>query len=382
MVGSQSILAVGSQFILIDSTTQMQFAQTLTPKSKPRFFISYRRKLEADSAARVAGILVGLYGEDYVYLDIWNFPEGNPTRETLRQQISTVDIVIAIIGEGWTSRQPDLHDETDIVRLELTTALSEGCLIVPLFVQGAAKPKRENLPDCLACLVDLGGIELSHVDFETVFKARIRRVVKDWRSRQRGSIASRRQSLVPIFLVVGLFLTVGLTYVGRVSKQVDPFKGFKHPIDTGNISEHEIPALDFSENDPGSRSPNEVGPGGSIHSLANSVDCPQVNEIAQFCKGQGMRVTFGGRKFVLLHPAQKFHGFYISEDEKYFMARVTITEKRITIFWINPVANRVIGTEFDRCGFTLSDKPLEDIDPTETITAVEHHECIARDMTF
>ena len=60
-----------------------------------------------------------------------------------------------------------LDDADDFVRIEIEAALARGVRVIPVLVDGATMPKREDLPDSLKKLARRQGIEISHTRFDS-----------------------------------------------------------------------------------------------------------------------------------------------------------------------------------------------------------------------
>jgi hypothetical protein len=78
--------------------------------------------------------------------------------------------VLVVIGPRWTSlRGADgarrLDDPNDFVCLEVATALGRDIPVVPVLVQGAALPRKEDLPASLAALATRQAVTLDHAEF-------------------------------------------------------------------------------------------------------------------------------------------------------------------------------------------------------------------------
>jgi hypothetical protein len=128
----------------------------------PRIFVSYRRDDSADAAGRIYDRLEAHFGRESVFIDVDTIPFGVDFRKHLSDAVSRCDVLLAIIGDQWTSARyrkgPNrgkrrLDDPTDYVRIEIDVALSRGVPVVPVLVGDASIPTAENLPDCLRDLV-------------------------------------------------------------------------------------------------------------------------------------------------------------------------------------------------------------------------------------
>ena len=119
----------------------------------PKIAISYRRADTEVMAGRIRDRLAARYGEDAVFMDIDNIPFGKDFRVHISEAIVQSDVLLVVIGPRWLgasrggSRKID--DETDFVRLEVETALSNVVPIIPVLAGSARMPQRAQLPESL-----------------------------------------------------------------------------------------------------------------------------------------------------------------------------------------------------------------------------------------
>ena len=135
-----------------------------------RIFVSYRREDASGDAGRLADHLHRRFGADRVFLDIETIDPGTDFVEVLQASLRQTAAMLVVIGPRWTSlRAADgtrrLDDPGDFVRLEVETALSRSIPVVPVLVQGASMPKKEDLPASLAPLVNRQLAALDHAEF-------------------------------------------------------------------------------------------------------------------------------------------------------------------------------------------------------------------------
>jgi formylglycine-generating enzyme required for sulfatase activity len=125
----------------------------------PKIAISYRRADTEVIAGRIRDRLAARYGDDAVFMDIDNIPFGKDFRVHIREVIVQSDILLVIVGPRWLgasrSRSRRIDDETDFVRLEVETALSNTVSIIPVLVGAARMPQPAQLPESLKNFVFL-----------------------------------------------------------------------------------------------------------------------------------------------------------------------------------------------------------------------------------
>ena len=150
-------------------------------------FVSYRRDDSEGEAGRLFDDLVGVFGENSVFMDVAAIEVGRDFRKAIDDSVATCGVLLAVIGKEWTDAKNEagqrrLDDPSDFVRLETASALRRDIPVVPVLVHGAKMPRPEQLPDDLKELAYRNGVELTHVrwnsDLQLLIKA-LRRYVED-----------------------------------------------------------------------------------------------------------------------------------------------------------------------------------------------------------
>jgi hypothetical protein len=131
-----------------------------------RIFISYRRDDSRGYAGRLQGDLSRRYTDEHVFRDI-EIPPGADFGEYITSLVDKCNVVLAIIGPGWLDARNGegerrLDNPQDWVRLEIERALArDGVEVIPVLVDGARLPPREELPESLLALRRRNAFELS-----------------------------------------------------------------------------------------------------------------------------------------------------------------------------------------------------------------------------
>lgn len=129
-------------------------------------FVNYRRADSSGSAGRLHADLARLLGPDRVFRDVLIGP-GEPVREHIERMLDRCDVLIAVIGPQWSSiKGADgtrrLDDPSDLVRREIARALQRPDVhVIPVLVDAAKLPPREELPADLVGLRDRNAFEIS-----------------------------------------------------------------------------------------------------------------------------------------------------------------------------------------------------------------------------
>jgi TPR repeat protein len=135
-------------------------------------FICYRREDSAGFARLIYDRLTNKLGHDNVFFDVDNIAPGLDFVDILSERVGKCEALVAVIGRSWTS-SVDVHnrrrldDPNDFVRIEIEAALARKVRVIPVLVDGAAMPGRDDLPDSLKKLARRQGIEISHTRFDS-----------------------------------------------------------------------------------------------------------------------------------------------------------------------------------------------------------------------
>jgi DNA-binding beta-propeller fold protein YncE len=140
--------------------------------SSGRIFLSYRREDTRHIAGRLFDRLVGRFGAGNVFMDVDSIEPGLDFGEAIESAVGGCDVLLALIGGLWLGSADEqgrrrLDDPDDLVVLEVKTALERQVRVIPVLVDGAAAPRRHELPDVLAPLARRNGVRLDHETFST-----------------------------------------------------------------------------------------------------------------------------------------------------------------------------------------------------------------------
>jgi hypothetical protein len=130
-------------------------------------FVSYRRSDAPASAGRLADALSAVVRGDSIFIDVAGVDPGTDFMTSLEHALDDTTVLLAVIGNRWLDdRGPDgrarLDDPGDVVRLEIATALARGITVIPVLVEGAVMPTRDELPRALHDLARRQAIVVNH----------------------------------------------------------------------------------------------------------------------------------------------------------------------------------------------------------------------------
>jgi len=127
-----------------------------------KVFISYRRNDSHYIADRIYDWIERELGRDNIFKDVDAIPLGRDFRRVLQEEVGRCDALMAVIGPRWLNEtdaagRRRVDDPGDWVRIEIETALRRDIPVIPILVDGAPFPRREDLPPSLQELVYRNG---------------------------------------------------------------------------------------------------------------------------------------------------------------------------------------------------------------------------------
>src|SRR5688572_31714947 len=112
-------------------------------------FICHRRDDAIGHAHRIADRLRSELGDEHVFIDLRSIPYGSDWKQVLDEQLTATCLMIAIVGRRWLTGDGQanrLLEESDFVRREIATAFATKTPVLPVLVDGATLPAKEQLP--------------------------------------------------------------------------------------------------------------------------------------------------------------------------------------------------------------------------------------------
>ena len=128
-----------------------------------RIFISYRRADSAQWANKLYGHLSMRFGKDLVFQDVDDIKGGEDFLEAIRKELESCLVFLVVVGPHWLidgKGRRRLDEPEDVLRMEVTEALSSEGTVIPVLVGGAGMPLSEDLPDSLKPLARRQAIHL------------------------------------------------------------------------------------------------------------------------------------------------------------------------------------------------------------------------------
>lgn len=126
-----------------------------------RVFISYRRLDSGHISQSLFKRFAGAFGDDQVFRDLDSIPAGTEFEQIIRDDISTSDVMLVVIGPKWL-RRPESGEiaAPDFVMVEIELALRTGVPLIVCLVDGVSMPESHDIPEALRPLLDAPRAEL------------------------------------------------------------------------------------------------------------------------------------------------------------------------------------------------------------------------------
>jgi hypothetical protein len=128
-----------------------------------RIFVAYRRSDSRHITGRIYDRLAEHFGPERVLRDVDSFPLGVDFRESAAGAISSCSVALVVIGSRFLEREADgrrIDVDTEHLRIELRSILDTGIPLIPVLVDGAAVPERDDLPEDVSSIAYRNGVEI------------------------------------------------------------------------------------------------------------------------------------------------------------------------------------------------------------------------------
>jgi TIR domain-containing protein len=135
-----------------------------------KIFINYRRGDDPQAAGRLFDRLQDVFEPQQLFLDVDNIAPGLDFVHVLDERVAECNIVLAVIGKGWIDARDAagarrLDDPDDFVRIEITSALTQGKRVIPVLIGDTPMPHPDQLPEALRPLARRNAVRLTHERF-------------------------------------------------------------------------------------------------------------------------------------------------------------------------------------------------------------------------
>jgi len=172
------------------------------PNISGNLFLSYRRDDSSGYALMIWEQVKAHFGKKRVFMDIDTIQAGEDFRRVIEDRVRTCDVVLVLLGKGWSKIADEtgsrrLNNPNDFVRLEVSTALRQDVLVLPVLVGGASMPRPEDLPVDIQALCGRNAWEMRDRSFQRDLKqliSFIEQVIREREKRRRQEALSQRRT--------------------------------------------------------------------------------------------------------------------------------------------------------------------------------------------
>ncbi len=128
-----------------------------------RIYLCGTETVSSEVAHEILTFMERHFGSGSVVLSRAVETNGGQRLRRIKEEVRQVDIAIAVIGVAWTTPDPSsglakLHDENDLLRVQLECLMAEAIQVVPVLISPARLPRSDKLPRALRALSDCSGI--------------------------------------------------------------------------------------------------------------------------------------------------------------------------------------------------------------------------------
>lgn len=105
-------------------------------------------------------------------MDVNSIEPGVDFAAAIDEAIASCDVLLALIGPNWVDSRDEhgqrrLDDAEDFVVLEIAAALRRNVRVLPVLLDGASPPRRDDLPEALIPLARRNAMRLDHETFRS-----------------------------------------------------------------------------------------------------------------------------------------------------------------------------------------------------------------------
>ena len=134
-----------------------------------RIYLSYRRGSGASWARLLEHRLPEAIPNTRVLVDVDAIEPGQDFADVIRETVGSCAVLLALIGRQWATLTDSsglrrLDHPDDSVRLEIQTAFERGVPVIPVLLDGAERPRQQELPPELHKLARLDAAVLKASD--------------------------------------------------------------------------------------------------------------------------------------------------------------------------------------------------------------------------
>ena len=173
-------------------------------------FLSYRRKDTKQTAGRIADNLDNLTYIKHVFIDVYEIEPGADFVKRIVEAMHQSTHCLVLIGNDWIGAKPNkrearIHDEDDPIRLEVVNALASDAEVIPVLIDDAIMPTKEELPQDISSIALLNAVLVRHTSFKRDFASLVE-AITGFPPDDRGW--PERHPIFRVFLIIAIGLLV------------------------------------------------------------------------------------------------------------------------------------------------------------------------------
>ncbi|MBD2461345.1 SUMF1/EgtB/PvdO family nonheme iron enzyme [Oscillatoria sp. FACHB-1407] len=154
------------------------------PPTSPKesIFISYRRSDSDEAVNLMYRALIAHFGQGQVFLDRESIPGGANFAEQIKPAVENSKVMLVVIGSDWLNAKDGwkrrLDNPDDWVRQEIELALKNKRYVIPVLLNEATIPRKEELPQSIQGLLGANACRLITRENTTLFKAGMEGIIE------------------------------------------------------------------------------------------------------------------------------------------------------------------------------------------------------------
>jgi len=116
-----------------------------------KIFISYRRDDSSGYALALYNSLLQSYNKSQLFFDIDSIAYGEDFVDEIKQSIKQSILLLVLIGDNWIfdKNNNSQFDEKDFVLIEISEAIKQNKIVLPVVINEKNIPKSDDLPDTI-----------------------------------------------------------------------------------------------------------------------------------------------------------------------------------------------------------------------------------------
>ncbi|MCA9911784.1 MAG: toll/interleukin-1 receptor domain-containing protein [Anaerolineae bacterium] len=146
-----------------------------------KIFVSYRRDGNRWATGRICDRLNRYFGSERVFRDIEDIKYGSHFPQRIEESIQNSALMLVIMGEKWLALKgddgtPRILQEGDWVRKEIEIALKNNVEVIPVVLDDARMPTREQIPESFGKFTEINAVFFRDENFDANMKQLLQQI--------------------------------------------------------------------------------------------------------------------------------------------------------------------------------------------------------------